>query len=160
MAPIKLKFLNSYNAFILFLLSVLGFSSACKKEDQVRLYGSPNAQFILRGEVKSAADNKLIPEIIVEVRKEYPTEGGLTSGVLVKTGFSEDNGNYRIIVADNPADPTFHLKFTDTDGALNGEYETLDTTIVFKDPKFTDGDGEWYYGSTEQEVNIKLKPKK
>lgn len=159
MAPIKLKFLNSYNSLIALLISVLGFSSACKKDEVRYLYGSPNAEFIMRGEVKSAADNKLIPEIIVEVRKEYTTDGGLTS-VLVQTGFSEGNGNYRIVVGDNPGDQTFHLKFTDTDGALNGEYETLDTTLVFKDLKFTNGDGSWYAGSTEKEVNIKLKPKK
>ena len=159
MAPIKLKFLNSYNSLIAVLISILGFSSSCKKDEVLLLYGSPHAQFIMRGDVKSAADNKLIPEIIVEVREEYPSEGGLTS-VLVRTGFSEDNGKYRVVVGDNSRDHTFHLKFVDTDGALNGEYESLDTTVVFKDAEFTNGDGSWYIGSTEQEVNIKLKPKK
>ena len=159
MAPIKLKFLNSYNACILFLLSVLGFSSACKKEEPLLMYGSPHATFSIIGEVKSAADGKIIPEIIVEVRKEYNEEKGLVRA-LVETGFSEDNGKYTVSMGDWPEDQTYQLRFTDTDGALNGEFESLDTTVVFKDPKFTNGDGSWFSGVAEQEMNIKLKPKK
>ena len=159
MAPVKLKLLNSTNSLIAFLLSILGFSSACKKEEMRYLYGSPHANFIISGDVKSAVDNKLIPEIIVEVRKEYNEETGLVRA-LVETSFSEDNGKYTVMIGDDPVDQTYQLRFTDTDGALNGEFQSLDTTIVFKDPKFTNGDGSWFSGVAEQEMNIKLKPKK
>jgi putative lipoprotein (rSAM/lipoprotein system) len=150
MAPIKLKFLNSFNSLIAVLISILGFSSSCKKEETRLAYGIPHADFIIHGEVKSSTDNKLIPDIIIEVRETR----------LVETGFSTDNGSYELAVRDFPADHTYKIKFTDTDGALNGEYETLDTTVVFKDPKFANGDGSWYAGYTEKELNIKLKPKK
>jgi putative lipoprotein (rSAM/lipoprotein system) len=159
MAPIKLKFLKSYNSFILFLLSIIGFSSSCKKEEHVLLYGTPHATFSIIGEVKSATDGQAIPEIIVEVRKEYKEEAGLVR-VLVETGFSEGNGKYNVMIGDDPVNQTYQLRFTDTDGAQNGEYESLDTTVVFKDPKFTDGDGSWFRGVAEQELNIKLQPKK
>jgi len=123
------------------------------------LYGSPHATFIINGEVKSAANGRVIPEIIVEVRKEYNEETGLVRA-LVETGFSEDNGKYTVSMGDWPEDQTYQLRFTDTDGALNGEFESLDTTVVFKDPKFINGDGSWFRGVAEQEMNIKLKPKK
>jgi putative lipoprotein (rSAM/lipoprotein system) len=159
MAPIKLKFLNSYNSLILFILSLLGFSTSCKKEEPLLMYGTPHATFSIVGEVKSATDGKVIPEIIVEVRKEYNEETGLVR-VLVETGFSEDNGKYNVMIGDDPVDQTYQLIFTDTDGALNGEFESLDTTVVFKDPKFANGDGSWFRGVAEQEMNIELKPRK
>lgn len=137
---------------------MLGFSFACKKEP-VLLYGTPHADFIISGEVKSATDGQAIPEIIVEVRKEYNEETGLVR-VLIETGFSEDNGKYSVKIGDDPDDQTYQLRFADTDGALNGEFESLDTTVIFRDPKFTNGDGSWFRGVAEQEINIKLKPKK
>lgn len=114
------------------------------------MYGSPHASFIINGKIESTATNNPIPDIIVEMRNIS----------LVETGFSDINGNYNLIVGDYPGDKTYQIKFTDTDGALNGEYETLDTTIVFKNPQFTDGDGSWFRGSTVKELDIKLKPKK
>lgn len=159
MAPLKIKFLNSYNSCILFILSLLGFSTSCKEDNYVWMYGSPHATFRVVGEVKSAINGKPIPEIIIEVRKEYNEETGLVVN-MVETGFSEDTGKYTVSMGDWPDDQTYHLRFSDTDGALNGEFEPLDTTVVFKDPKFTNGDGSWYSGVAEQELNIKLKPKK
>ena len=146
MAPMQLKFLKSTNSLIVLLISILGFSSSCISYE----YGSPHADFIISGKIESATNNTPIPDIIVEVRDSR----------LVETGFSRSDGSYEVAVEDFPADHTYQIKFTDTDGALNGEYETLDTTVVFKDPKYTNGDGEWYRGYTEKELNIKLKPKK
>lgn len=148
MAPIKLKFLKSTNSLIVLLISILGFSSSCKESGQE--YGTPHADFIISGKIESATNNTPIPDIIVEVRETR----------LVETGFSNYYGSYEVAVGDFPDDHTYQIKFTDTDGALNGEYETLDTTVVFKDPKFTNGDGSWYAGYTEKELNIKLEPKK
>ena len=103
----------------------------------------------------------MIPDIIVEMRNVMKTENGQSFSRLTETTFSDNIGNFTLTdKGASPMDHTYQIKFTDTDGAINGEYETLDTTIVFQNPKFTNGDGEWYLGSTEQELNIKLKPKK
>lgn len=139
-------------------MSLLGFSTSCEKE-VLLMYGSPNATFKINGEIKSAADGKIIPEIIVEVRKEFSDEPGVISNI-VETGFSEETGKYKIIIGDVPDIQTYHLRFSDTDGALNGEFESLDTTVVFKDPIFTNGNGSWYRGEAEQKINIELQPKK
>jgi len=149
MASVNLKFLKSTNSLIVLLISILGFSSSCKKDDS-RMYGTPHASFIINGKIESAATNTPIPEIIVEMRNIN----------LVETGFSNIDGNYNLTAGDFPGDKTYQIKFIDIDGALNGEYETLDTTVVFTKPKFTDGDGSWFAGYTEQELNVKLKPKK
>lgn len=160
MAPIKLKFLNSYNSLIALLISIMGFSSSC---DPISYeYGSPHADFIINGKIESAANNEMIPDIIVEMRNVENTDDGQSNIRLVATGFSNSwTGSYYLTDnATSPEDKTYQIKFTDTDGALNGEYETLDTTVVFKDPKFTNGDGHWDRGVVGQELNIKLKPKK
>jgi putative lipoprotein (rSAM/lipoprotein system) len=160
MAPIKLKFLNSYNSLIVLLISVLGFSSSC---DLISYeYGSPHADFIINGKIESSANNEMIPDIIVEMRNVKNTDDGQSNIRLVATGFSNSwTGSYRLTDnATSPEDKTYQIKFIDTDGALNGEYETLDTTVVFKDTKFKGGDGHWDRGVAEQELNIKLKPKK
>jgi putative lipoprotein (rSAM/lipoprotein system) len=156
MATFKLKFLKSTNSLIFLLISILGFSLSCKKEDQARMYGSPHADYIIKGKIVSVADNQPIPDIIIEMRA-VKTEGQERNTYLTGTGFSNGYGDFQLM--DVGGSDSYELKFTDTDGALNGQYETLDTTIVFQDPKFTGGDGQWYGGYTEKEVNIKLKPK-
>ena len=155
MTPIKFKFLKSYNSLIILLISILGFSTSCENDEPLVMYGSPNATFIVKGKIESAETNNLIPDIIVEMREVFEQEGSM----LTATGFSRFNGEYIVDMIASPKDLTLQLKFTDTDGALNGEYESLDTTIVFQDPKFTNGDGSWYRGFAEKELNIKLKPK-
>ena len=148
MAPIQFKFLKSTNSLIVLLISILGFSSSGKESGQE--YGTPHATFIIFGKIESATTKTEISDIIVEVRETK----------LVATGYSRSSRGYDVAVEDFPSNHTYKIKFTDTDGVLNGEYETLDTTVVFNDPKFTDGDGSWFAGYTEQELNIKLKPKK
>ena len=125
------------------------------------MYGSPHASFIITGKVESAATNTMIPEIIVEMREVKLAQDTPSNSILVATSFSSSwSGNYYLLNTTTPDDKTYQIKFIDIDGALNGEYETLDTTVVFTKPKFTGGDGSWDYGYTDQELNVKLKPKK
>jgi putative lipoprotein (rSAM/lipoprotein system) len=156
MNRIKHLVFHSYNSLILLLISLLGFTTSCAKEEIKYMYGSPNAKFIVKGEIKSAQTQQPIPDIIVEMRIVYEQEGGAR---LAGTSFSRANGDYEVAMGDSPGDYTIQLKYTDTDGPLNGEYETKDTTVVFKDTKYTGGDGSWYWGYAEKEMDIKLKPK-
>lgn len=160
MKIIKYKCLKTYNALIVFLISFLGFASSCDPFGMKYMYGTPSADFIVKGKVGTAA-NSLVAGIKVEMSKEINNGTEKVSYLLNTTSSAEVSGAYKVTAGSEfPDDQTFKIKFTDIDGALNGEYETLDTAVVFKDPKFTGGDGHWYHGQTEKEVNVKLKPKK
>lgn len=146
---------KSCNSLILLLISMLGFTTACEKDEPLAMYGSPNASFIVNGKVESAVSHQPIPDIIVEMREVFEEEGSR----LTATSFSKFHGNYVVDMNAFPKDHTVQLRFVDTDGALNGEYEPLDTTVVFKDSKYTGGDGSWYHGFVNKEINIQLKLK-
>ena len=143
MTPINLDLLKSTKLLLVFSISVLGFCSSCKK-DETKGY------FVITGKVESMVDNTPVRDIIVEVRDTK----------LLETSFTNDDGVYSAGIYDFPGDRTFCVRFSDTDGALNGEYESFDTTIVFKDPIFINDDGSDWAGYADQFVNVKLKPKK
>lgn len=154
MKIIKYKCLKTYNALIVFLISFLGFASSCDPLGMKYMYGSPSANFIVKGKVGTAT-NSPVAGIKVEMSME------VNSYLLNTTSSAESTGIYKVTGGgQSPEGQNFKIKFTDIDGALNGEFETLDTIVVFQNPKFTGGDGHWYNGQIEKEVNVKLKPKK
>lgn len=161
MALLKLKFFKSWNSLILLLISLLGFSTACKDEDTARMYGSPMHGYSINGNVNSAVDNSQIQDIKVEMYL-IPEIGGQPEAQLSGAARSDLHGRYVLNDYGNApiSDHAYLVRFTDVDGALNGEFQSLDTTVVFKDVKFTGGDGEWNMGIAEKELYIKLKPKK
>lgn len=157
MNRLKQLVFKSWNSLILIVISLLGFTTSCEDEEPRYMYGSPHATFKVTGKIVSAPDNKPIPDIIVQMRQvDYQDS---TKSMLIETGFSNEGGSYDLGAYGDPHDQTYRLRFVDTDGPLNGQYETLDTTVVFKDPKFVNGDGIWYSGSVTKELDIKLKPK-
>jgi putative lipoprotein (rSAM/lipoprotein system) len=161
MKVIRFKILKSYNSIITLLLSFLGFASSCDIWGGRAMYGTPSADFIVKGKVESAGERRPIAGIKVELSKEVDTENGKIPVDIDHSVSAETTGAYT--VANNggfPIDQTYKVKFTDIDGALNGEFETLDTTIIFQNPKYTGGDGSWYNGRTEKELNVKMKTKK
>ncbi len=143
MKKVKNKFLMKYNRIIIIILSLLGFSTVCV---QTYEYGTPSADFIVKGAIQSEENNQLIPNIMVVSKYD--------------TIYSDYEGKY-YIKNDGyfPSDQTFLLEFEDIDGQENGEFHSLDTLIEFIDPDFSGGDGDWYEGETEKVLNIKLKPK-
>lgn len=140
----KIKFLKTYNVLIAGLLAILGFTTACDSKDE---YGTPSAKFIVNGKVKVSETDLPIENVRVTMQGDttYTNADGVYQ-VVDKWGF--------------PTDQTYNLEFQDIDGEENGEFNELDTIVEFKDPKFLDGDGDWYSGETSKEFDVKLTPKK
>jgi len=131
-------------------LSILGFGaacgfSACEYGAGYVEYGTPHAMFKVKGSVKSEATSDNISGIRVIMR--------------VDTTFTDAQGNYEVGASDYPGDQAFLVEFKDTDGGSNGEYQPLDTIVEFTDPAFTGGEGAWYGGMTEKEIDVELKDK-
>ena len=160
MTPIKLQFMKPTNSLIFLLISILGFTLSCTKVAPIVESGPPHAYLIVKGTIKSAADNKLIPDMFIEMRSIKINDSGQSKSRLMDTDFSDTNGNYRLSdIYSTVEDHIYQIRFTDTDGTFNGQYKTLDTMIVFKHLKYIGEAGHWSLHSVEQELTIKLKPK-
>jgi len=144
MTKLKSGFLRNYNAFIAILLSLLGFSASCDSITRVE-YGVPNADFIVKGTIESFDNTTPLPDI--KVKMGYDSV------------YTDQDGRYEVENSAFPQDQSFILEVTDEDGVTNGEYTAVDTVVVFSDPQFSGGSGNWYEGKTEKEVNVKLKPR-
>lgn len=146
----KSKILTSCNKIIAFLLAFLGFANACN--NFAKEYGVPHADFIVKGSVVSAKDNKAIKNIRLIMRDS-------SVHYNYDTTYSDVNGNYSVKMTGFPGTQTAKIDLQDIDGLANGEFQPLDTVVEFKNPQFSGGDGSWYDGKTENELNITLKPK-
>ncbi len=143
------KFLKCYNALIVGLLAILGFTVSCDNDsgsDSKVEYGTPSAKFIINGKVRSSETNSVIKNIRVTIPGD--------------TVYTDDEGNYQITEDAFPEDQTYSIKFQDIDSVLNGKFQDIDTTIEFIDPKFTGGDGLWYSGKTSKDLNVNMTPEK
>ncbi len=160
MKRIKFKCLQSYNALIVFLISALGFASSCDIYGG-KMYGTPSADFIINGKIEANSTNIPVAGIKVKMSQQRMTDKGNIPVGIDSTFSDVTNGTYQVRANGQfPDNQTFKLSFSDIDGAQNGEFEPLDTTIVFQNPKFSNGSGSWNRGQTEMEVDVKLKPKK
>ena len=146
----KIKLLKKYNKLIALLLSLLGFTTACiigGKE-----YGTPHADFIVRGKVVSEIDSRPIKNIRVIMRD--------STSIYYRDSINTDlNGIYTLKVTGFPLSKNFNIDLKDIDGTENGEFQNLDTIVEFKNPVFTGGNKHWYNGQTEKEFDLKMKPK-
>jgi putative lipoprotein (rSAM/lipoprotein system) len=148
MKSVKKSFLRKYNSFLIVLLTMLGFSTACENIGEeygtpAVEYGVPTATFVIKGKVKSNENSTVIPNIRVIMNND--------------TSFTDQNGNYEVEQSTYPTDQSFDVKFDDVDGVTGGEFNSVDTTIQFVNPQFTGGKG-WDSGKTEKEVTISLDP--
>jgi putative lipoprotein (rSAM/lipoprotein system) len=144
MKKVEIRFLKTYNAIIAAALALMGFGYSCITRTE---YGVPSAKFIVNGKVESIGSNEAVENIRVTLNSD--------------TALTDASGNYK--VEDRygfPSDQTYNIKFQDIDGVLNGEFNDLDTTVEFKNPVFTNGNGDWYAGETSKEFDVKLDPKK
>jgi putative lipoprotein (rSAM/lipoprotein system) len=149
MKKLERRFNFFCNSIIAGILALLGFTTSCEKFGSggvVCMYGTPSAEFIIKGKVTSLESDKPVPEIKVFITGD--------------TSKTDADGNYSLSSRAFPIDQSFNISFQDIDSTLNGEFENLDTIAVFKDAKYINGDSNWYRGETSKELNIKLKTKK
>ena len=142
MKRLRIKVLSFYNRILAFMLSLIGFSSACLPEPVE--YGMPHALFKVKGTVQSNTTELFIPNI--EISMGY------------NTTTTDDQGSFVIGLQEFPQDQSFLVKFRDIDGSVNGRYSGIDTTITFLNPEFSNGDGKWYSGETEKTIEIRMNP--
>lgn len=144
----KTRLIKSYNRFLAFLISILGFSSlysiiSCDNTSTVE-YGNPYAKFKVKGYVTNSS--------------ETPVKG-IRITMETDTAFTNDSGKFQIETTSFPQEQAFLLNFTDIDKGLNDEYLPADTTVKFDNPQFENGDGDWYEGVVEKELRIRLNRK-
>lgn len=142
----KRKILKKSNKLISILLSLLGIGgtytfSGCDDGTASAEYGTPSATFRVYGKVTSE-DGEKIPYIKVNMHYD--------------STFTNENGDYTIVIGSFPQSQEFFGEFTDVDGAMNGLYQSKDTIVEFKDPQFVNGDGSWYSGEASKKVDIQL----
>ena len=142
----KRKLLEKHNKFIVFLLSIIGIGGACtfggcEYGIGAAMYGTPTATFKVNGKVTSSENTK-IKGIRVIMRNA--------------TTHTDAEGKFQVQTDDFPDDNDFNIEFDDTDGELNGAFQSLDTIVSFVNPEFINPDGAWYSGETSKELNIKL----
>ncbi len=142
MRILEIKFLKAYNAIIVALMALLGFSNCTDPRDE---YGSPSATFKVNGKVTDLLTSRAIQDIKV-----------LMQGDSTQT---DAEGRFSLSQVSFPTDQTFVIQFKDIDGAANGgQFQLKDTLVEFKDPQFINGDGSWYAGETSLEFNLNLEP--
>lgn len=112
-------------------------------------YGSPYAEFVLKGSVTDTEGNAL--ENIRVILKPY--EGYPEANYTLRTNSA---GRYEFDAMS--VFPSIQMTVTaeDTDGTDNGgEFAPQDAVVELKSSDFTDGDG-WYAGKAEKTVDFQL----
>jgi putative lipoprotein (rSAM/lipoprotein system) len=151
LSEMKIKLLKKYNRLIALLLSLLGFTTACFIIGGAE-YGTPHADFIVRGSVVSEKDSRPIKNIRVIMHD--------STSIYYRDSINTDlNGVYTLKLSGFPLSKNFNIDLKDIDGTDNGEFQNLDTIVKFINPVFTGGNKHWYNGQTQQEFDIKMKPK-
>ncbi len=152
----KNAFFKFTNKLIFVFLALLGFATSCEKGlgEVADAYGTPMADFITKGTVKSAKTNQTISNIRVIMSAK-----NVNCICYSDTTFTNASGIFELKVKTDPTMNVYSLKFEDTDGANNGIVVSKDSTITFSD-KFSGGDGNWYSGKQEKTINIQLDSEK
>jgi len=143
MKKIKHSFLRSSNWLLAGILGIFGFTNTgCFKTD----YGTPEADYVIKGKVIDSETKKPVKGIKVEAYRHYVTidTTDIQGSFLLKTGRTESYDKIR-------------THFSDIDGIENGLYPS-DTIIEIdmRDAKKTKSGKGWYEGEFTKTVEIEL----
>lgn len=144
------KFLN---ALLTMILGVMGFSCGPFGGDE---YGCPSADFVMKGNVVNPQNQPV--EGVKVVNTARVTEDAYMELEAISTTTDAD-GSYTISC-------DYYTLGSEVQGVSfrfvpdTTKYEVFDTVIPQKSIVFKGGDGDWYSGKAEVNVNVTLKEKK
>lgn len=138
------------------MLSLLGFSSCDIIPDMPLEYGTPNANYTVKGKVTDHA-NKPIQGIEVTIKRSgLPVDDPFNSKTLASDTKGEFSNEFK---GEFPRDIVFTLTFTDIDGVQNGEFNTKQESVEIKSSELKGRSSGWFAGSATKEVTVKLDSK-
>lgn len=151
----KIKLQSFYLRFISFCLVLLGFSS-CESTDPRVEYGTPSADYKVKGKVVSDTAEDPIKNIRVVMIENEEESASYLMGDTVSTDIK---GEFEINTHRFPYNE-FKIKFEDIDGELNGEFEDKAEVIQFQNSDYKEGVS-WYKGEAEKDMGtVKMTFKK
>ena len=146
----KRKFIRTQNIFIAFLMSILGFGSACTEKEISPGYGSFTATYFkVYGKITTENGDDIRAIKVTMLSNTYVADS-LMPFHDSAGAYTDYYGNYVLNYASHLNSRIFRLKFEDVDGLALNEYQTKDTIITFGNVRQT---------NTTKEVNTKLKEK-
>lgn len=130
------------------ILGCLGFAGC--KDDHYDMYGSPTADFEIKGAVTKEMDNVPVENatiILNQIYTDSPNEG-----YPIKSVETDADGRYNISITYHPVDKIRIV-------CVPPEGSGLDADSVDVETKYTGGDGDYYWGSMTCTADFKLKEK-
>lgn len=145
----KTRFLKRFNWVLAGLLAVLGFNVSCDNQGGEE-YGTPHADFTVKGKVKDQADVgiKGIQVVVGEEDRFYNSD-------TVRT---DSEGNYMVTKGVFPLG-TIKIVATDIDGEENGGTFAADSTAFSYTYSDFSGGKNWYEGKATKTIDFTLKKK-
>lgn len=143
-------FLISMNKLLAGLLTLLGFSLAACDKGGTCEYGTPYADYEIKGKV---VDNQGYPiaNIQIEISDSIPESGWMQKDTL----YTDSDGKFQWKRGDFPGS-TFQLISRDIDEEDNGgQFVTKTSFVSFRNANFKGG-GTWYEGAASLETEITL----
>lgn len=156
------KWLRFTNLLLAGLLAVFGFSSC----DEPRVeYGTPNADYTVRGKVV----NKANQQPVKGVRVSYSSGRPLFMYGVIPTPFrplaadtSQVDGAYRVsqrLSAGEIQNNLLPVYIEDIDGDENGSYRDTTLVVDFENATQSGKKKGWYDGERIVELTVELQPK-
>ena len=149
------KLLKVANWLLAGILALLGFSACNDDEEQPDMYGTPHANFTIKGKVVND-ESMPIPDIEIKCLVEHHGDNRSWFDTIPAVSTSSA-GTFTYQFEEFPTDK-LRIIATDIDGPQNGSYEKDSTDLALSDNDYKGRDG-WYRGTVEKEINFNLKKK-
>ncbi|MDR1114855.1 MAG: radical SAM-associated putative lipoprotein [Tannerella sp.] len=170
MKKINCKFIKGANWALAGLITLLGFSS-CEKNDNEgvsMVCGSvwPYAEFVVSGKVTDS-DDRGLQDIGVIVSKadhhqratsSFMPDRNVVTYEIRDTLRTSANGDFEYQYYRMPGNDSLNIYIKFEDLSENARFETDSAKITFFDSDLKGGEG-WYKGKAEKKIDIKLKNK-
>jgi putative lipoprotein (rSAM/lipoprotein system) len=155
-------FLRHFNAILVVLLGVFGFSSCnsnLEDEGGLLMYGTPTANFKIKGTVVDETNKQPIEGIQVKIISTFTDNNDKEHIVFETENITNTKGNFEFIIPKIDGLP-LSAHISDIDGEKNGLFEDKIIEIDLKDAEKTKpGDNSWFIGEFTKTLNVELTPK-
>lgn len=160
---INRAFIKGTNWALAGLLSILGFNN-CDFEPRVE-YGTPNADYTVKGSVVDKATQKPVKGIRVGYGSLFQVEYGVIPTdyrYLSAADTTDVNGEYELSGNTFPINEneTLPVYVNDIDGAENGLYRDTVLQVDFEDAEQKKKSKGWYKGEFVKTIKIELPEQK